>query len=62
MKYLGLILFIISFLHLYLHIYGLLIFVVTVLGALFCDVDVVYRNYEHLCKYRRRKNLNRNKK
>ena len=62
MKYLGLILFVISFLLLYLHIYGLLLFVVTVLGALLCEGDVVYRNYKDLCRYRRRKNLNRNKK
>lgn len=62
MKYLGLILFVLSFLLLYLHIYGLLLFVVTVLGALLCESDVVYRNYKDLCKYRRRKKLNRNKK
>lgn len=63
MKYLGLILFVISFLLLYLHIYGLLLFVVTVLGALLCEGNVVYRNYKDLCRYRRkRKKLNRNKK
>lgn len=63
MKYLGLILFVISFLLLYLHIYGLLLFVVTVLGALLCEGNVIYRNYKDLCRYRRkRKKLNRNKK
>ena len=62
MKYLGLILFVLSFLLLYLHIYGLLLFVVTVLGALLYEGDVVYRNYKDLCRYRRRKKLNRNKK
>lgn len=57
MKYLGLILFVLSFLLLYLHIYGLLLFVVTVLGALLCEGDVVYRNYKDLCRYRRRKKI-----
>lgn len=62
MKYLGLILFVLSFLLLYLHIYGLLLFAVTVLGALLCEGDAVYRNYKDFCRYRRRKKLNRNKK
>lgn len=57
MKYLGLILFVLSFLLLYLHIYGLLLFAVTVLGTLLCEGDVVYRNYKDLCRYRRRKKI-----